>query len=108
MAEEYAPGVFNLDYDAADKTLQRMHITTDNKIVLETKTDITELAKENEQIRNDVSRTGRNNDVVRVARLPMSVYLDLSNRGILRDKNAMKRWLASDEALPFRTHWMKG
>lgn len=107
MAEEFAPAVFDLDNDEFNKTRQRMHITNDNKIHIETVTDITALAEENKEIRNDLSKSAGTGDMVRVARLPMSVYLDLSQRGILRDKSAMRRWLASEEALPYRTHWMK-
>jgi hypothetical protein len=106
MAEDFAPGSFDLNYDPADKTAQRLHFTTDNTMVLETVTDITELAEENAAIRADVSKTGRVGDMVRVARLPMSVYIELSQRGVTRDKKAMKNWLASDEGLPYRTHWM--
>tara|TARA_R110000868_G_scaffold331684_1_gene592672 strand:+ start:26 stop:352 length:327 start_codon:yes stop_codon:yes gene_type:complete len=106
MAEDFAPGSFDLNYDPVDKTAQRLHFTTDNKMILETVTDITELAEENAAIRADVSKTGRVGDMVRVARLPMSVYIELSQRGVTQDKKAMKSWLASDEGLPYRTHWM--
>jgi len=36
----------------------------------------------------------------------MHVYLELLQRGIIGDKMAMRRWLQSDEAQPWRTHWM--
>jgi hypothetical protein len=29
-------------------------------------------------------------------------------RGILRDNIAMRRWLKSEEAAPYKTHWMNG
>lgn len=45
--------------------------------------------------------------MVKVASLPMMVYLDLQKRGILGDKAAMRKWLASEEAEPYRTHWIK-
>jgi hypothetical protein len=45
--------------------------------------------------------------MVKVASLPMMVYLDLKQRGILDDRPAMRKWLSSDEARPFLTSWMK-
>ena len=95
-----------LDADAYTGTVQKMHITTDQKLVIETITNIDALAEENKQIRNDESRTSRTGDMKLAARLPMTVYLDLQKRGILYDKAAMRRWLSSDEAMPFRTSWM--
>ena len=38
--------------------------------------------------------------------VPLMVYLELQQKGILRDKAAMRKWLNSDEARPYRTHWM--
>jgi hypothetical protein len=108
MAEEYAPGSFVLSSDPWSGTTQKMHITTDQKLVLETETNIDALAEENTVIRNDVSRTTASGDMVRVARLPLAVFMDLKQRGVVDDRAAMKRWLASDEALPFRVHWMRG
>lgn len=108
MAEEYAPGSFVLSSDPWSGTTQKMHITTDQKLVLETETRIGALAEENKAILNDVSRTSRSGDMVRVARLPLSIFLDLKQRGVIDDRAAMKKWLASDEALPYRVHWMRG
>jgi hypothetical protein len=44
--------------------------------------------------------------MVRVASLPMLIYQDLKQRGILDDKAALRKWLKSEEARPFRTHWV--
>jgi hypothetical protein len=104
--EEYAPGVFDLGYDALTGARQKMHITTDGKLVFHTRTDIDQLADQNQAIRNEIVRSEKNSDMVKVASLPMTVYFDLKQRGILGDKTAMKRWLKSEEAAPFRTHWM--
>ena len=104
MAEEFAPGSFDLGTDAFTGTSQKMHITPDQRLVFETKTDISDLADQNKEIMNSVSRTSRSGDMVKVASLPMLVYVDLMKRGILRDKAAMKKWLQSEEARPYRTH----
>lgn len=106
MAEHFAPGSFLLDVDEMSGSVQKLHVTTDNKIVLESEVDITRLADQNKEMRNSVSRAERVGDFVRVGRMPMQVYLDLRRRGILRDRAEMRRWLLSDEALPYRTHWM--
>lgn len=108
MAEDFAPGSFDLAYDSLTGTRQKMHFTTDNKIVLESTVDIGDLAERNKQIRNAISKSDKLDDgMVKVASLPMMVYLDLRKRGIIGDKAAMRKWLASDEALPYRTHWVK-
>jgi hypothetical protein len=108
MAENYAPGSFELAYDSLTGTRQQMHFTTDNKIVLETTVEIDEIAERNKAIRNEISRTEKLPDgMVKVASIPMVLYMELRQRGILGDKAALRKWLASDDAMPYRTHWIK-
>lgn len=107
MAEEYRPGSFVLDYDALTGTVEKMHITSDQKLIFEQTTDVQQLGDLNQSIRNEISKNDPTPDgMVKVASLPMMVYLDLRKRGILGDKIALKRWLQTDEARPYRTHWM--
>lgn len=108
MAEEYRPGSFVLDYDALTGTVEKMHVTSDQQLVFEQTVDVQGLGERNQAIKNDVSRTSKLPDGlgVKVASLPMMVYLDLRKRGILDDKVALRRWLQTDEARPYRTHWM--
>jgi hypothetical protein len=107
MSEEFAPGSFVLSHDSLTGTMQKMHFTTDNKIVLETTAQIDEIAERAKAARNEISRTEKLPDgMVRVASLPMLVYLDLKKKGILQDRTALRKWLASEEAAPFRTHWV--
>jgi hypothetical protein len=108
MAEEFAPGVFTLGYDNFTGELAKMHVDTDGNMHFTNETQIDEIAEENIAIRNDVSRTAKSGDMVRVARIPMAVHFDLMQRGILRDNIAMRRWLKSEEAAPYKTHWMNG
>ena len=97
-----------ISYDSMTGTLQKMHLTTDNKLVLETTYEIDPIAEMAKEERNSVSRTEKLPDgMVKVASLPMMVYLDLRKKGILGDKTALRKWLASEEAVPFRTHWIK-
>jgi hypothetical protein len=85
-----------------------MHVDTDGKMHFTSETQIDAIAEANISERNDISRTTKSGDMVRVARIPMSVHLDLMQRGILRDNIAMRRWLKSEEAAPYKTHWMNG
>jgi len=41
------------------------------------------VAEMNKAQRNDVSKTTKSGDMVHVARLPMQVYLDLQQRGVI-------------------------
>jgi hypothetical protein len=107
MADEYAPASFNLAYDSLTGTLQKMHITSDQKLVFETTCEIDTIAERARAEMNETSRTQKSGDMVKVASLPMMVYLDLKQRGILDDRPAMRKWLSSEEAQPFRTSWMK-
>lgn len=105
MSEEYAPGSFNLGYDSISGTLTKMHITTDQKLVFEDVVNIDQIAAQNKADREAISNTAKLPDgMVRVASLPMLVYFDLKKRGILEDKMALRKWLKSEEAVPFRTH----
>jgi hypothetical protein len=106
MSEEYAPASFNLAYDSLTGTLQKLHITSDQKLVFETTVELGNLPEINAAQMNETSRTQKSGDMVKVASLPMMVYLDLRQKGILDDKAAMRKWLKSEEARPYRTSWM--
>lgn len=107
MAEEYRPAEFVLGSDSLTGTVTKMHITTDQKLVFEDTVQIDALGERNQTIRNEISRNEKLPDgMVKVASLPMMVYLDLRKRGILGDKAALRRWLQTEEARPYRTHWM--
>ena len=107
MKEEYAPGSFVLGRDDFSGTITKMHINHDGVMHFEDSVEIDNIAEQARQERNDSSRTAKSGDMVKVASLPMMVYMDLTKRGIIRDRTAMRKWLASDEALPYRTSWMK-
>jgi hypothetical protein len=107
MAEEYAPGSFTLSRDSLTGTLEKMHITNDQKLIFESTVEIDGVAEKNKFDRDSISRNERLPDgMVRVASLPMLIYQDLKQRGILDDKAALRKWLKSEEARPFRTHWV--
>lgn len=106
MAEEFATGVFDLGGDAFTGSMTKLHFTSDGKMHIENIYRIDEIAEQAKRERNEVSRTSKVGDMVKAASLPMHVYLDLAQRGIIGDKMAMRRWLRSEEAQPYRTHWM--
>jgi|TARA_R110000868_G_scaffold6894_6_gene38306 hypothetical protein len=107
MAEEYRPGSFVLDADSLTGTVSKMSITTDQKLIFEDTVEIDALGEQNQTLRNEISRNEKVPDgMVKVASLPMMVYLDLRKRGILGDRSALRRWLKTEEARPYRTHWM--
>ena len=74
--EEYAPGTFDLGYDHLTQTRQKMVITPEGKLAFESKTNIDQVAEVNQAIRNEIVRSEKNGDMVKVASLPMTVYLD--------------------------------
>jgi len=105
MADEYAPGSFDLGCDSVTGTMTKMHITPDQKLIFEDTVNIEGIAEQNKAIRNEISNTGRLPDgMVKVASLPMLVYLELQQKGILKDKMAFRKWLRSDAAAPYRNH----
>jgi len=105
MAEEYAPGSFVLGHDSLTGTTTKMHVTTDQKLVFEDTVQIDRIAEQNKAARDAISKTDRLPDgMVRVASLPMVVYLELQQKGILKDKTALRKWLNSEAAAPYRTH----
>ena len=106
MAEEFAPGSFDLGGDEFTGSMTKMHITPDGKMHIENIYNVDPIAEQAKAERNEVSRTAKTGDMVKVASLPMHVYLELLQRGIIGDQPAMRRWLQSDEAQPWRTHWM--
>lgn len=106
MAEEFAPGSFNLGGDEFTGSMTKMHITPDGMMHIENIYQVDPIVESAKKERNEVSRTTKVGDMVKVASLPLHIYLDLSQRGIIGDKMAMRRWLKSEEAQPYRTHWM--
>lgn len=106
MADDFAAGSFVLSHDSLTGTLQKMHITPDQRLIFETSVELGDLPDLNKAQMDETSRTQKSGDMVKVASLPMMVYLELSQKGILKDKAAFRRWLKSDEARPYRTHWM--
>ena len=84
--------------------VQKMHFHEDGGLTIETIQDITDVVEANKALYNLYDeRSNWRGDMHKVASLPMSVYYDLKNKGILEDPVAMKKWLNNPENVVFRT-----
>ena len=107
MAEDYRAHDAIIDYDPLTRVAQRMIVDTDGSTKLVNYQDTSEIDRVNHFERMEWSKTTRSKDMVRVASIPMIIQYDLIKRGIWGDPKAMKRWLNSDEAAPWRTNGMR-
>lgn len=110
MADTFRPLDAPLDYDPMTGVFQTFHMASDGKLTIRTDQDPRVL----EQIRKltheefmSKSRTERIGEWQKVASIPLIVQYELIQRGIWYDKAAMKKWLNSVEAAPYRTHWAR-
>lgn len=53
--------------------------------------------------RNNVNTSSWKGELHKVASLPLHVWFDLKQRGILNDKKKMAQWLNDQDSLPYRT-----
>lgn len=75
-----------------------------NEIILQTVQENDTYVEANKQEFNDgADRVGRKEEFVKVASIPLALYMDLRKKGILRDPVAMKRWLNDPDNRAFRT-----
>lgn len=95
-----------MDYDPLTKTKTTFHAMDDDKFVVATEADVTDLIEANKLKYNDVderARFGEKSWVV--ASLPMHVYFDLLQRGIIdkHDDTKLMKWLDDPENRYWRT-----
>lgn len=91
------------DYDPARK-LRRDAYIDGADIVIDTQQEITDLKELNKASFN--AHDGRSHfrkDMVRVASIPMNLYMELDRLGIARDDKALLKWLDQPENGVFRT-----
>ena len=76
----------------------RSTIAHDDKLTIATSQDVEPIldgiARDRETMRHGTNKLA--------ARLPLVIYEDLKQRGIIDDEDAFKRWLNGPEATPFR------
>tara|TARA_B100000902_G_scaffold253356_1_gene239863 strand:- start:2245 stop:2571 length:327 start_codon:yes stop_codon:yes gene_type:complete len=83
-------------FEAGDKPSQ-------DRFVIETTQDVTELIKRNKRSLNDIDRHQPYGEWSKIASLPLSVYWDLKKQGIVDDRNAFKKWLNDPDNKYYRT-----
>lgn len=95
-----------LDYDPLIKRKRNFHILEGgDDYAVESQFDVTDIIEQNKALYNSVDERARHRSEVfnRVASLPLAVYVDLQNRGILDDEKAFRKWLDDPENRHFRT-----
>lgn len=71
---------------------------------IQTEQDVTDLIADSKAQFNDADeRANWKGDMHRVASIPLTVYFELKQRGILKDPKAMKAWLNDKDNQFFRT-----
>lgn len=98
-----------LDYDPLTGITQWFHMDdTDDSFVIQNEQDVTEIVELNKLQANHFS-SGKDtwgdgfDHRTKVASIPLNIYMDLKQRGILRDPAAFKRWLNDGSNAAFRT-----
>lgn len=86
-------------YRNSDGVKRTMHPQGEDAFTIHTELELDEILA---GIRRDADNHKQGALNKTVARLPMTVVEDLMNRGIWHDDDAMKKWLNSYEAAPWR------
>ncbi len=86
----------NFVYEAGDSPSQ-------DKFVIETTQDVTEIVRRNRVSLNEVDKHTPWGEWSKIASLPLSVYFDLKQQGILDDQKRFKKWLNDPDNKYFRT-----
>jgi hypothetical protein len=93
-----------LDHIPETLTTETFHFDEmEDKVVLSTEQDVTQIIEENKALQNLVTSIDRWGDMRRVAQVPLSLYLDLYKKGITRDAKTFSRWLNDPDNRFFRT-----
>lgn len=95
-----------LEYDPAAKITRVFHYdeSVDAKnFAIETIQDTTDIINQNLRRINDAKRGFHGEDFAHVARIPLTIFMDLQKKGITKDPAAMKRWLNDPDNAAFRT-----
>ena len=93
------------DYDPLTLTKKVFHGEDNGNFAIETVQDAAPILEANRQEINSTNAklgSGKE-DFVKVASIPMNIYMELRKQGITRDPVAMKRWLNDPDNRFFRT-----
>jgi hypothetical protein len=78
---------------------------SDDKVVIQTKTDVTDIVKANKRQFNEVDKhhSWGQGLGTKVASIPLSLLHELRQKGIVQDQKKFKKWLNDPENRAFRT-----
>ncbi len=68
-----------------------------------TEQNVEDLVEQNKAISNEITSLDRHGEMRRVASIPLNVYMELREKGIVQDQKAFKRWLNDPDNRFFRT-----
>lgn len=74
-----------------------------HNFVLSREQDVSDILKENRDQFNETDKRTPYGTMSKVASIPMVVYYDLKEKGILDDQKALKKWLNDPDNKAFRT-----
>jgi hypothetical protein len=98
----------NLSFDAdaqikTDFIYEQGDTLKDDKFVIATSQDVTKIIEANKRSSNVIDRHKRFGEWCKIASIPLSVYYDLKQQGIVDDPARFKRWLNDGDNKYFRT-----
>lgn len=93
------------DYDDATGIVRSVHFqSSDDAYTFVTRQDVTPIAEDAKAHFNSVDeRTPWKGEMHRVASIPMTIFMDLQKKGIIKDKKAFAAWLNHPDNRVFRT-----
>jgi hypothetical protein len=91
-----------LDRDPTSGRRRWFHWNDEDKtFTIETEQDVTDLVELNKEVAKE--DTGRFGEFTRVASVPMNVYFDLKQKGVIDDAKKLKAWLNDPDNRYYRT-----
>lgn len=75
----------------------------DGTFTIETDQDFKKIIQNNRNLTKETDKHTKWGEWSRVASIPLTVYYDLKQKGILDDEKALKKWLNDPENKYFRT-----
>lgn len=93
------------DHDAERGITRIFHYDTDTEeSTIETISDVTDIVESNRRQFNNVDeRAGYKGDLHKIGSIPMSLYFQLKEQGIMGDQARLKKWLNDPDNRFFRT-----
>ena len=90
-------------HDAETGITKYWHDNGDGSVTLETVQDTRDIQRANMEGRKEFDKHAKWGDMSRVASIPLTVYYDLKQKGILDDQNELRKWLNDPDNELFRT-----